>query len=141
MATALTEIPLISTWSSIPITIDVYKRQGHYENRKESVDLMIRKSREIIDDLIGFGVDFEQEDGCLKYTREGAHSCPRILFHKDITGKEITSKLLERVKERKNVTIFEYTTMTDILEEDGKCTGILAENEQGTLHILSLIHI
>ncbi len=110
-------------------------KAGHYENRKESVDLMIRKSREIIDDLIGFGVDFEQEDGCLKYTREGAHSCPRILFHKDITGKEITSKLLERVKERKNVTIFEYTTMTDILEEDGKCTGILAENEQGTLHI------
>lgn len=105
-------------------------KAGHYENRKESVDLMIRKSREIIDDLIGFGVDFEQEDGCLKYTREGAHSCPRILFHKDITGKEITSKLLERVKERKNVTIFEYTTMTDILEEDGKCTGILAENEQ-----------
>ena len=43
--------------------------------------------------------------------------------------------MLERVKERKNVTIFEYTTMTDILEEDGKCTGILAENEQGTLHI------
>lgn len=100
-------------------------KAGHYENRKESVDLMIRKSREIIDDLIGFGVDFEQEDGCLKYTREGAHSCPRILFHKDITGKEITSKLLERVKERKNVTIFEYTTMTDILEEDGKCTVFL----------------
>ena len=71
----------------------------------------------------------------MKYTREGAHSCPRILFHKDITGKEITSKLLERVKERKNVTIFEYTTMTDILEEDGKCIGILAENEQGTLRI------
>ena len=46
-------------------------KAGHYENRKESVDLMIRKSREIIDDLIGFGVDFEQEDGCLKYTREG----------------------------------------------------------------------
>nr|WP_317379108.1 L-aspartate oxidase [uncultured Faecalimonas sp.] len=110
-------------------------RAGHYENRKESVDLMIKNSREIIDDLIRFGVDFEQEDGCLKYTREGAHSCPRILFHKDITGKEITSKLLERVKERKNVTILEYTTMTDIIEEDGRCAGILAENEQGTLCI------
>ena len=106
-------------------------RAGHYENRKESVDLMIKNSREIIDDLIRFGVDFEQEDGCLKYTREGAQSCPRILFHKDITGKEITSKLLERVKERKNVTILEYTTMTDIIEEDGRCAGILAENEQG----------
>ena len=107
-------------------------KAGHYENRKESVDLMIRKSREIIDDLIGFGVDFEQEDGCLKYTREGAHSCPRILFHKDITGKEITSKLLERVKERKNVTIFEHTTMTDLIEDiNHTCVGILAKRADG----------
>ena len=30
-------------------------RAGHYENRKESVDIMIRSSREIIEDLIGFG--------------------------------------------------------------------------------------
>ena len=36
-------------------------KAGHYENRKESVDLMIRKSREIIDDLIGFGVDLNRK--------------------------------------------------------------------------------
>ena len=29
-------------------------RAGHYENRKESVDLMIRGSRAIIDDLLSF---------------------------------------------------------------------------------------
>lgn len=34
-------------------------KAGHYENRKESVDLMIRSSREIIHDLIGYGVDFQ----------------------------------------------------------------------------------
>ena len=28
-----------------------------------------------------------------------AHSTPRILFHEDITGKEITSKLLAQVPE------------------------------------------
>ena len=92
-------------------------KAGHYENRKESVDIMIRSSREIIDDLVSYGVDFEKKNGEFCYTREGAHSKPRILFHEDVTGKEITSKLLAQVKKRANVEILEYTTMTDIIEE------------------------
>ena len=32
-------------------------RAGHYENRKESVDIMIRSSQEIIHDLIEYGVE------------------------------------------------------------------------------------
>lgn len=102
-------------------------RAGHYENRKESVDIMIRGSQDIIHNLIGYGVDFAKEDGKLLYTREGAHSRPRILFHEDITGKEITSKLLAQVKARKNIRIMEYTTMTDILISQGACAGIEAE--------------
>ena len=98
-------------------------RAGHYENRKESVDIMLRQSREIINDLIGYGVEFEKKNGEYVYTREGAHSNPRIMYHKDITGKEITSKLLERVRELKNVTIMEYTTMTDIMVENNVCGG------------------
>ena len=46
------------------------------------------------------GVDFNKENGELLYTKEGAHSTNRILFHDDVTGREITSKLLDRVKER-----------------------------------------
>ena len=92
-------------------------RAGHYENRKESVDIMIRSSGKIIEDLVGYGVEFEKDGEAFAYTREGAHSRPRILFHADVTGKEITSKLLARVREKNNVTIYEYTTMTDILEE------------------------
>ena len=102
-------------------------RAGHYENRRESVDIMIRGSREIIRDLVGYGVEFAKENGEFLYTREGAHSRPRILFHEDITGAEITSKLLEQVKQLKNVTLYEYTTMTDIIEKDGKCIGIKAQ--------------
>lgn len=102
-------------------------RAGHYENRKESVDIMIRGSKDVIHDLIGYGVDFAKEDGKLLYTREGAHSRPRILFHEDITGKEITSKLLAQIKTRKNIQIMEYTTMTDILISQGACAGIEAE--------------
>lgn len=105
-------------------------RAGHYENRKESVDIMIRGSRDVIDKLVGFGVEFEHEqaeDGEFLYTREGAHSKPRILYHKDITGKEITSRLLEQVKRLENVMLYEYTAMTDIIVENGACVGILAE--------------
>ena len=102
-------------------------RAGHYENRKESVDIMIRGSQDVIHDLIGYGVDFAKEDGKLLYTREGAQSRPRSLFHEDITGKEITSKLLAQIKTRKNIQIMEYTTMTDILISKGACAGIEAE--------------
>ena len=124
-------------------------KAGHYENRKESVDLMIRSSREIIQDLIGYGVDFQKQDtddseskaagkdenaeiqDIYAFTREGAHSRPRILFHEDITGKEITSKLLAQVKQLSNVTLLEYTTMTDILVENEECKGILVQDKEG----------
>ena len=64
-------------------------RAGHYENRKESVDMMIRSSRGIINELISYGVSFMEKDGELLYTREAAHSTNRILYHDDVTGKEI----------------------------------------------------
>ena len=67
-------------------------KAGHYENDRESVSIMIRSSQDVIHDLIGFGVDFaHDENGNLAFTREGAHSDKRILFHEDITGEEITS--------------------------------------------------
>ncbi len=107
-------------------------RAGHYENRRESVDIMIRSSQEIIKELIGYGVDFEKDsEGNLIYTREGAHSTSRILFHEDVTGKEITSKLLEAVKQLDNVTILENTTMLDIVEKDNVCYGIVCRMSDG----------
>ncbi len=114
-------------------------RAGHYENNKESVDIMIRSSRAIIDHLLELGVRFSKnEDGSLRYTKEGAHTRPRICFHEDITGKEITETLQRHVKSLPNVTIMEYTTMTDILIEHGRCCGVIAKssvNEGQILHI------
>ena len=109
-------------------------KAGHYENRRESVEIMIRSSREIIDDLVGFGVDFEKNGGEFVYTREGAHSTPRILFHKDITGKEITSKLLAAVRKRDNVTILEHNAMVDLIVEDNRCFGVVAKDENDCLY-------
>ncbi len=108
-------------------------KAGHYENRRESVEIMIRSSREVINELIGYGVDFAKKDGELDYTREGCHSKPRILFHEDITGEEITSKLLKAVLALPNVTILDHVTMLDILEKENQCYGVVAEKEDGSL--------
>ena len=35
-------------------------RAGHYENRKESVDIMIRSSRDVINNLLKLGVGFDK---------------------------------------------------------------------------------
>ena len=105
-------------------------KAGHYENRREPVDIMIRSSREVINELIGYGVDFaKQENGELNYTREGCHSKARILFHEDITGKEITRNLLKAVQKLPNVHILEYVTMLDLIEQDNTCFGILAKDK------------
>lgn len=102
---------------------------GHYENRKESVDIMIRSSKETIDELVGYGVEFAKKGDHFDYTREGCHSKPRILYHEDITGEEITSKLLAEVLTRKNITILENMPMVDILERENVCYGVLAKKE------------
>lgn len=108
-------------------------RAGHFENRVESVDIMIRESRALINDLLALGVEFDRTvDGSLDYTREGAHSRPRILHKADLTGAEITTKLLAAVRQRPNVSITEYVTMRDLLvSDDDQCVGVLAVDGAG----------
>lgn len=112
-------------------------KAGHYQNNRESVETMIRSSGHIAEELMRYGVDFEKKDGELVFTREGGHSRPRILFHKDITGKEITGTLLERVRERKNITIYEHTEMLDILCQDNRCYGLVLQLPDGKVDILT----
>ena len=106
-------------------------KAGHYENKPESVDIMIRSSRDVIKDLEAFGVRFEKEGNEYLYTREGAHSKPRILYHKDITGKEITSCLLKTAKQQENILLVEQFTMIDWICDNNECLGIIGQNAEG----------
>lgn len=109
-------------------------KAGHYENDRGSVEIMIRSSQDVIKDLLAYGVEFARDEtGELNFTREGAHSDKRILFHKDITGEEITSKLLAAAGALPNVTILEHTTMVDIVETDNCCYGAVIRREDGSL--------
>ena len=106
-------------------------KAGHYENNPDSVHIMIHSSQEVILDLVSFGVRFEKNGEEFLYTREGAHSHQRILFHEDETGKEITSHLLETARARENITIIENYTMVDLICEENECHGIIGHDENG----------
>ena len=107
-------------------------KAGHYENDKKAVDIMIKYSKQVVQDLLQFGVNFQtDENGELIFTREGAHSEKRIIFHKDITGKEITSTLLKEVRKKTNIAILEHTTMLDLITEHNICYGaVVLTNEK-----------
>ncbi len=110
-------------------------RAGHYENNERAVDLMIRSSNDIIRDLVFMDVEFARtSDGKLDFTREGAHSRPRILFHEDITGKEITSTLLKEVMAKENIEIREHMTMVDLVEKDNICGGVIAMDDENKVY-------
>lgn len=102
-------------------------RAGHYENDPDAVRLMLASSQDMISELVENGVQFARDgEGNFRFTREGGHSRPRILFHDDVTGREITSKLLARVRERKNVRILEQAELVDLictLGRGGVCGG------------------
>ncbi len=103
-------------------------RAGHYENDTESVEIMISSSKKVITDLVSFGVKFKKNGDEFNYTREGAHSRPRILFHEDETGKEITSNLLKTAQGRDNITIIEDFTMVDLVCDGNECLGIIGHD-------------
>lgn len=121
-------------------------KAGHYENNKKSVDIMLRSSQKIASELMEYGVEFEKDSEGFIFTREGGHSQPRILFHKDITGKEITSKLLDNVSKRKNIEILEYTSMLDIICGSSGiyncniCNGIVIRGRDGSISAVRALY-
>lgn len=99
-------------------------KAGHYENDKKSVEIMIKSSPQILNDLMDMGAEFaKHEDGRFDFTKEGGHSHKRIVYHKDITGKEITSHLLAEAKKRPNIILGEYVKLMDIFQAEKQCCG------------------
>ncbi len=106
-------------------------KAGHYENREESVRTMILRSRDILQKLLDYHVDFDRDGQDLSYTREGGHGKRRIVHCKDETGKAIVEKLVGQVLERKNIQVLENTEMVDLMIKDKACYGVCLDLHQG----------
>ena len=81
----------------IPLHIDDTLQAGDGLCCENAVDIMSKNSREIIDDIIYRGFEFDSdESGNLLYTKEAAHSCERILHAGgDATGRYLHHFLLD----------------------------------------------
>jgi len=75
-------------------------------------------------ELIEWGAQFDQLDGKLLRTREGAHSLARILHaNGDATGAEISRSLAAFARGHKRIQFAEWTRVTGLVTADGRVTG------------------
>lgn len=91
---------------------------GDKHSNKEVIEVVVREAPERIKELINWGANFDKNtDGKYDLAREGGHSEKRILHHKDATGLEIQRALVQKVKNDKNINIFENHFTVDILTQ------------------------
>ena len=80
---------------------------GDHISDPAAVEKVVKGAPAQIEELIRWGVDFDKKaDGDFDLHKEGGHSEFRILHHKDNTGAEIQTSLIEAVKAHPNITIF-----------------------------------
>lgn len=111
-------------------------KAGQYKNDVNAVRILAEESIENINNLTSIGVDFDKDKEGLCYTREAAHSINRIVHYKDITGKRLEEVLLNRVKFKDNVIIYEDCHLIDLLKKYNTCAGgiCIYNNKQINIH-------
>jgi len=85
---------------------------------RDTVDLVVRQGPARIRELINLGAHFDRaSDNQVGYhlTREGGHSCRRIIHAHDMTGQEVESILVARVLEQPTITVFEHHIAVDLI--------------------------
>lgn len=99
---------------------------------EDAVEEISQASDVVINDLINTGIDFDTDDkGNINFTLEAAHSVRRILHAGgDATGKGITSGLVKKVLDDKNITVQENSIAVELLiDMDKTCKGAIVYNE------------
>lgn len=93
---------------------------GGYKNDMNNLKILVEQGPTDVKNLIKYGVDFDRnEDGSVNLTLEGGHSRHRIAHHKDSTGFEIVTALIDQVIKLKNLTLMENSHLLG-LEKNGE---------------------
>jgi len=109
----------------------------------KAVEKVICEAPAQIEELIGWGVDFDKdEQGLFNLHREGGHSENRVLHHKDNTGYEIQQSLITKVRQNPAIEVFENYFAIEILTQHHlgevvthhtpniECYGVYVLNQQ-----------
>ncbi len=93
------------------------------------VRTVVEEGPQRIQELIDLGVEFDRReiDGHeeLDLGREGGHSKRRVLHSRDTTGKEISDKLLARVRAHPNIELWERHCAVDLITAGKLGIGVI----------------
>src|SRR5438876_9336462 len=103
----------------------------------DAARVLVEDAPERIEELIGWGTQFDREGTKLTFGREGAHSRNRILHaHGDSTGREIQRALYAKAKTLPEISIREFEFSTDLVSEDGRVCGVGVIDDGGQENII-----
>ncbi|MDT8447523.1 MAG: L-aspartate oxidase [bacterium] len=107
-----------------------------------AVEVLCTNGPLAVQKLIELGVCFDRAtDGTYRLALEGAHSIPRILHAGgDATGAEVQRALSESVLNHPNIEIFEQSSLTRILTEEGRISGV-EYLQKGVIRTLVTPHV
>src|SRR5438477_9660080 len=109
----------------------------------EAARVLVEDAPERIEELIGWGTQFDREGTRLTFGREGAHSRNRILHaHGDSTGREILRALYAKAKTLPEISVQEFEFSTDLQVENGRACAVTVIDEHGghsTIHASAVL--
>jgi len=112
------------------------------------VRMVVNDGPSRVTELMDIGVNFiKNEDGSLNLGKEGGHSDRRVAHAYDLTGKEIENALIDKVRNEKNITVFENHACAELITEEecevegsrtkSKCNGAIVLKMSGEVIIFS----
>lgn len=83
------------------------------------VNRVVRQAPARLQELIDMGATFDREpSGELMLGREGGHKASRIIHSQDVTGLNISTALLEKVKTLSNVSVLSHHIAVDLVTDE-----------------------
>jgi L-aspartate oxidase len=99
----------------------------------EAVKFTVEHAPECIRWLIDLGINFTRnptDEGYIYHlTREGGHSHRRVIHSADSTGRDLEETLINAVRRRTNVKIFENHIAGDLYRKTDQCCGAYIYNQ------------
>jgi len=103
---------------------------GHGLCRPEAVRVLVEEGPDRIQELIGWGAQFDKIGGKFAFAKEAAHSRSRILRARgDATGNEMVRVLMAEARRHKEIQRLDHHFTVDLVITDGTCTGALVLDE------------
>lgn len=115
---------------------------------EDIVRMVVNDGPSRVTELMDIGVNFiKNEDGSLNLGKEGGHSDRRVAHAYDLTGKEIENALIDKVRNEKNITVFENHACAELITEEvceversrtkSKCNGAIVLKRYGEVLVFS----